>query len=231
MIRNLHAADIEESTAQLARLVTNSQILMIPGGFSGGDEPDGSGKFIAALLREPRVAAAIRGLLNRDGLILGICNGFQALIKAGLVPYGDICDMRSDSPTLTFNRIGRHVSRVVRTRVCSNASPWLALIKPGDIHTVAISHGEGRFAATTEEACALFAAGQVAMQYVDEAGLPTMGDDNPNGSLLAVEGLTSPDGRVLGKMAHSERYAAHTLQNVPGEKDQRIFESGVMYFR
>ena len=203
---------------------------MIPGGFSGGDEPDGSGKFIAALLREPRVADAIRGLLARDGLILGICNGFQALIKLGLVPYGEIRDMRSDSPTLTFNHIGRHVSVLARTRITSNASPWLALVKPGDVHTVAVSHGEGRFAATAKEAGALFEAGQVATQYVDEAGKPTMGEGNPNGSLLAVEGLLSPDGRVLGKMAHSERFGVHTLQNVPGEKDQKIFESGVKYF-
>ena len=230
VIRNISAADIESSTSQLAGLISASQILMLPGGFSGGDEPDGSGKFIAALLREARVTDAIRGLLARDGLILGICNGFQALIKLGLVPYGDICDMRSDSPTLTFNRIGRHVSRVVRTRVCSNASPWLALCQPGDIHTVAVSHGEGRFAATIEEANTLFEAGQVATQYVDENGMPTMGDDNPNGSLLAVEGLLSPDGRVFGKMAHSERFTANTLKNIPGDKDQKIFESGVKYF-
>ncbi len=231
VIRNLSGADIEESTAQLAKSIAGSQILMIPGGFSGGDEPDGSGKFIAALLRQPRVADAVRGLLARDGLILGICNGFQALIKVGLVPYGDIVDMREDSPTLTFNTIGRHVSRMVRTRVCSNASPWLALTQPGDIHTVAVSHGEGRFAATETEARALFAAGQVATQYVDEAGKPTMGDGNPNGSLLAVEGLLSPDGRVFGKMAHSERYGWYTMQNVPGKKNQRIFESGVNYFK
>lgn len=231
VIRNITAADIEESTAHLAQRLSQSQILMVPGGFSGGDEPDGSGKFIAALLREARVADAIRGLLNRDGLILGICNGFQALIKLGLVPYGDICDMREDSPTLTFNHIGRHVSKVVRTRVASNASPWLALVKPGDIHTVAVSHGEGRFAATNEEALKLFEAGQVATQYVDEAGSPTMGDGNPNGSLMAVEGLLSPDGRVFGKMAHCERYGAYTLQNVPGEKNQRIFRGGVQYFQ
>ncbi len=230
VIRNLDASDIEASTSQLAGLITASQILMLPGGFSGGDEPDGSGKFIAALLREARVADAIRGLLARDGLILGICNGFQALIKLGLVPYGDILDMRSDSPTLTFNHIGRHVSRVVNTRVCSNASPWLSLCQPGDIHTVAVSHGEGRFAATIEEANSLFEAGQIATQYVDEKGKPTMGDGNPNGSLLAVEGLLSPDGRVFGKMAHSERFGAYTLKNVPGEKDQKIFESGVKYF-
>ena len=203
---------------------------MIPGGFSGGDEPDGSGKFIAAVFREARVSAAVQSLLNRDGLILGICNGFQALIKLGLVPYGEIRHMRNDSPTLTFNTIGRHVSRLVRTRIASNASPWLTHCQPGDIHTVAISHGEGRFAATLAEAQALFDAGQVATQYVDESGIPTMGDGNPNGSLFAVEGLLSPDGRVFGKMAHSERFTAHTFTNVPGEKDQKIFESGVSYF-
>ncbi len=230
LIRNLSASDIEDSIACLAASIDNSQIIMIPGGFSGGDEPDGSGKFIAAVFREARVSAAVQSLLNRDGLILGICNGFQALIKLGLVPYGEIRDMRSDSPTLTFNSIGRHVSRLVRTRVASNASPWLMHCQPGDIHTVAVSHGEGRFAATLPEAQGLFDNGQVATQYVNASGMPTMGDGNPNGSLLAVEGLLSPDGRVFGKMAHSERFTAHTLVNVPGEKDQKIFESGISYF-
>ena len=230
LIRNLSADDIEQSITQLAASIAGSQIIMIPGGFSGGDEPDGSGKFIAAVFREARVSAAVQSLLNRDGLILGICNGFQALIKLGLVPYGEIRDMRDDSPTLTFNTIGRHVSRLVRTRIASNASPWLTHCQPGDIHTVAVSHGEGRFAATLAEAQALFDAGQVATQYVDESGIPTMGDGNPNGSLFAVEGLLSPDGRVFGKMAHSERFTAHTLTNVPGEKDQKLFESGVSYF-
>jgi phosphoribosylformylglycinamidine synthase len=230
VIRNLSANDIESSIEQLSASIENSQILMIPGGFSGGDEPDGSGKFIAAVFREARVSAAVQRLLDRDGLILGICNGFQALIKLGLVPYGEICDMRSDSPTLTFNHIGRHVSRLVRTRVASNASPWLMRCQPGDIHTVAVSHGEGRFTATLPDAQALFEAGQVAMQYVDNDGKPTMGEGNPNGSLLAIEGLLSPDGRVFGKMAHSERYTGHTLTNVPGEKDQHLFESGVAYF-
>ncbi len=230
VIRNLCAADIEYSINEIAKRIAESQILMFPGGFSGGDEPDGSGKFIAALFREPRVKNAVHGLLSRDGLILGICNGFQALIKLGLVPYGEIRDMRDDSPTLTFNAIGRHVSQAVRTRVCSNASPWLSLCSPGDIHTVVVSHGEGRFAANPDEAMALFESGQVATQYVDEQGRPTMGDGNPNGSMLAVEGLLSPDGRVFGKMAHSERFTVNTLKNVPGEKDQRIFESGVRYF-
>jgi len=230
LIRNLTADDIEDSVRRLAEAIGKSQILMIPGGFSGADEPDGSGKFIMAVFREPRVTDAVQRLLDRDGLILGICNGFQALIKLGLVPYGEIRDMRSDSPTLTFNRIGRHVSRLVRTRITSNKSPWLMHCQPGDIHTVAVSHGEGRFVATPEEAQALLEAGQIATQYVDETGKPTMGSGNPNGSMLAVEGLLSPDGRVFGKMAHSERYTAHTLINVPGEKDQKIFQSGVEYF-
>ena len=178
----------------------------------------------------PKSKKAVHGLLQRDGLILGICNGFQALIKVGLVPYGEIVDMRSDSPTLTFNNIGRHVSTLVRTRISSNASPWLSMTNLGDIHTVAVSHGEGRFAATEEEAKRLLENGQIAMQYVDETGLPTMGKDNPNGSLYAVEGLLSPCGKVLGKMAHTERYTANTFINVSGEKDQHIFESGVKYF-
>ena len=229
-IRNISAADIEYSMAELSKRIANSQILVFSGGFSGGDEPDGSGKFIAALMREPRVAAAVQQLLDRDGLILGICNGFQALIKLGLVPYGQIRDMRPDSPTLTFNHIGRHVSRTVRTRVSSNASPWLTQCQPGSIYTVAISHGEGRFWATPAETKALFDNGQIATQYVDERGVPTMGEDNPNGSIVAIEGLLSADGRVFGKMAHNERYSAHTLRNIPGEKDMRIFESGVAYF-
>lgn len=230
VIRNITSQAIEESMEHFAHLIDNSQILMIPGGFSGGDEPDGSGKFIATVLRGPKVQKAVHRLLERDGLILGICNGFQALIKVGLVPYGEIRDMRDDSPTLTFNNIGRHVSTAVRTRITSNASPWLSLSNPGDIHTVAVSHGEGRFAATTDEAKALLKNGQIATQYVDESGIPTMGPDNPNGSLMAVEGLLSPDGRVFGKMAHTERYTANTLINLPGNKDQKLFESGVKYF-
>ena len=230
VMRNIHHSDIDESMDEFARLIDNSQILMIPGGFSAGDEPDGSGKFIATALRGPKVKKAVHGLLQRDGLVLGICNGFQALIKVGLVPYGEIVDMRDDSPTLTFNNIGRHVSTLVRTRISSNASPWLAMTSPGDIHTVAVSHGEGRFAATKEEAKRLLENGQIAMQYVDENGVPTMGKENPNGSLYAVEGLLSPCGKVLGKMAHSERYTTNTFINVPGEKDQHIFESGVKYF-
>lgn len=230
VMRNILAGDIDYSIDELARLLKDSQILMIPGGFSGGDEPDGSGKFITAVLRAPKIKRAIENLLTRDGLILGICNGFQALIKSGLVPYGEIRDMREDSPTLTFNAIGRHVSRMVRTRITSNLSPWLSLCSPGDIHAVAVSHGEGRFVAPGEEALSLYQRGQVATQYVDEFGVPTMGEGNPNGSMLAVEGLMSPDGRVLGKMAHSERFTSGNMKNIPGNKDQRIFEAGVRYF-
>jgi phosphoribosylformylglycinamidine synthase len=229
-MRNIHSGDIEHSIDAFAQLIDKSQIIMIPGGFSGGDEPDGSGKFITAVLRAPKVKLAVERLLSRDGLILGICNGFQALIKVGLVPYGEIRDMGEDSPTLTFNSIGRHVSRAARTRITSNASPWLMHCKPGDMHTVAVSHGEGRFVSSQQEAMALYKRGQIATQYVDELGRPTMGAGNLNGSLLAVEGLLSPDGRIFGKMAHSERFTRGTLKNIPGEKDQRIFESGVDYF-
>jgi phosphoribosylformylglycinamidine synthase len=230
VMRNIFVGDIDYSIDSLAKLVHNSQILMLPGGFSGGDEPDGSCKFITAVLRAPKVKKAVEGLLARDGLILGICNGFQALIKTGLVPYGEIRDTREDSPTLTFNTIGRHVSRMVRTRISSNASPWLSLCKPGDVHSVAVSHGEGRFVASEAEAMSLYERGQIATQYVDEAGLPTMGEGNPNGSMLAVEGLLSPDGRVFGKMAHCERFVPGNMKNIPGDKDQRIFEAGVRYF-
>ena len=205
---------------------------MIPGGFSGGDEPDGSGKFIAPTFRNPKVADAVMDLLkNRDGLMLGICNGFQALIKLGLVPYGEIRPMRSDSPTLTFNTIGRHVSCLVRTRITSANSPWLSGVNAGDVHTVAVSHGEGRFVASEQELESLIAAGQVATQYVDFSGNPSMDIRfNPNGSLAAVEGLMSPDGRLLGKMGHSERFVPGLMKNVPGEKDQKLFKSGVEYF-
>lgn len=233
IIRNRTPGDIEESTGELVKALENAQILMIPGGFSGGDEPDGSGKFIATTLKNPRVKdAVLRLLYEREGLALGICNGFQALIKVGLVPFGDIRDMREDSPTLTFNTIGRHMSRLVRTRIASTLSPWLMNVEAGDIHTVAVSHGEGRFVATEAQIKELFANGQVAAQYVDAQGRPSMNTaHNPNGSMYAVEAVTSPDGRVLGKMAHSERYQQGLYKNVPGNKDQKIFESGVAFFR
>ena len=233
VIRNLTAQAIEDSVEAMVKGISNSQIIMLPGGFSAGDEPDGSGKFIATMFRNPRIAEAVNELLqNRDGLVLGICNGFQALIKLGLVPYGEIRPMEEDSPTLTFNTIGRHLSQMVSTRIVSNKSPWLSAVEPGDIHTVAISHGEGRFYAPDDVIRRLFANGQVATQYVDPAGNPTMEPPfNPNGSLYAVEGITSPDGRVLGKMAHSERFVPGLMRNISGNKDQHIFESGVRYFK
>ena len=207
-------------------------MIVIPGGFSGGDEPEGSGKFIATIFRNPFIKDAVTQLLDkRGGLMLGICNGFQALIKLGLVPYGKIVDMREDSPTLTYNTIGRHMSAIVRTRVASVKSPWLSGCEAGEIHSVAISHGEGRFVATEKEIKELFANGQVATQYVDEQGRPGMDIScNPNGSMSAIEGILSPDGRVFGKMAHSERYDKGLLKNVYGEKDQKIFAAGVRYF-
>ena len=232
VINNLTPAAVAESTHELARRIGESQIVMIPGGFSGGDEPDGSAKFITAFFRAPEVTEAVRELLQkRDGLMLGICNGFQALVKLGLVPFGDIRPMDADCATLTYNTIGRHQSRLVRTRVASSLSPWLSECAVGDVHTVAISHGEGRFVAPQELLDKLVANGQVATQYVDENGAPSMDlSVNPNGSLLAIEGITSPDGRVFGKMGHSERSGAGLYQNVPGNLYQPIFEGGVRYF-
>ena len=227
---------VAESTHELARRIRASQIVMIPGGFSGGDEPDGSAKFITAFFRAPEVTEAVRDLLKaRDGLMLGICNGFQALVKLGLVPYGDIVDATPDAPTLTFNTIGRHQSRLVRTRISSNLSPWLSQCSLDDPYTVAISHGEGRFVANDEVLAQLIANGQVATQYVGEDGKPSMDlSVNPNGSALAIEGITSPDGRVLGKMGHAERRGDNLYRNVPehvpGDKFMPIFESGVAYF-
>lgn len=233
IVRNLTARAIEETVQAMVQGIREAQIIMLPGGFSAGDEPDGSGKFIATMFRNPRIAEAVNDLLeNRDGLMLGICNGFQALIKLGLVPYGEIRPMEETSPTLTFNTIGRHVSQMVNTRVTSNKSPWLSLTEPGEVHAIAVSHGEGRFYAPEETIRELFKNGQVATQYVDLNGRPTMESPwNPNGSLYAVEGITSPDGRILGKMGHSERYAPGLMQNISGAKDQHIFEGGVRYFK
>lgn len=233
IIRNLTAAAIEESVEAMVKYINNSQIVMIPGGFSAGDEPDGSGKFIATMFRNPRIKEAISDLLeNRDGLMLGICNGFQALIKLGLVPYGEVRDMKADSPTLTFNNIGRHISQIVTTRVVSNKSPWFSACEPGEEHAIAVSHGEGRFYAPEATIKELFANGQVATQYVDPDGVPTMNTPyNPNGSLYAIEGITSADGRVLGKMGHSERFAEGLFRNISGNKDQKLFLSGVNYFK
>ncbi|WP_297961016.1 phosphoribosylformylglycinamidine synthase [uncultured Ruminococcus sp.] len=232
VIRNLSAGDIEESVSYFERAVRRSEIIMIPGGFSGGDEPEGSGKFITAFFRNPKIKDAVHDLLrNRDGLMLGICNGFQALIKLGLVPYGEIIDMADDAPTLTFNTINRHQSMMVNTRIASNKSPWLYGCEVGDIHTVPISHGEGRFVAPASLIQQLAKNGQIATQYVDLDGNPTMDIRyNPNTSIEAIEGITSPDGRVFGKMGHSERKGSYICKNVQGEKDQKIFESGVKYF-
>lgn len=233
IFRNLTTAEILESIDQLSKKIKESQILMLPGGFSAGDEPEGSGKFIAAVLRNPKIADAVMELLNkRDGLILGICNGFQALIKLGLVPYGEIREISSQCPTLTFNRIGRHVSRMVRTRIVSVLSPWFLQAETGDEHVIPVSHGEGRFVAEKEHLEALIRKGQVATQYVDDTGNPSMEtSSNPNGSFYAIEGITSPDGRILGKMAHSERMGYGVGKNIPGNKDQRLFESGIAYFK
>ena len=213
--------------------IRKAQIIMLPGGFSGGDEPDGSGKFIAAMFRNPRIQDEVMDLLqHRDGLMLGICNGFQALIKLGLVPYGKIRDLDEDCPTLTHNQIGRHVSCMVRTKVVSNLSPWFNNVSVGDMHTIAVSHGEGRFVADRELFAKLRIHGQIATQYVDEAGNPSLNIPfNPNGSVCAIEGITSPDGRVLGKMGHSERRGDSVCLNVPGAKDQQLFEAGVRYYK
>lgn len=233
VIKNLSASDLEDSVNYFEKAVKESQIIMIPGGFSGGDEPEGSGKFITAFFRNPKIKDAVHDLLkNRDGLMLGICNGFQALIKLGLVPFGEIVDMTDESPTLTFNTIARHQSMMVNTRIASNKSPWLYGCEVGDIHTVPISHGEGRFVAPQSLIQRLANNGQIATQYVDIEGNPTMDIRyNPNTSVEAIEGITSPDGRVFGKMGHSERKGSYICKNVAGEKDQKIFESGVNYFK
>jgi phosphoribosylformylglycinamidine synthase len=232
IVNNLTPDAVAESTRQLVEAINRSQIIMIPGGFSGGDEPDGSAKFITAFFRAPAVTEAVMELLNnRDGLILGICNGFQALVKLGLVPYGEIRPMNSTCPTLTFNRIGRHQSRLVRTRIASNLSPWLAACDPDTIYTVPISNGEGRFVASDDMLAQLKATGQIATQYVDYDGTASMNlAHNPSSSAFAIEGITSPDGRVLGKMGHSERSGAGLYKNVPSVLYQPIFEGGVAYF-
>jgi phosphoribosylformylglycinamidine synthase len=232
VMRNLNSSDVEWSIEEMVRKVKNSQILMIPGGFSAGDEPDGSGKFIAAFFKNPHVKDAVNELLlQRDGLALGICNGFQALIKLGLVPHGEIIDMDNSSPTLTFNTIGRHISRMAYTKICSVKSPWLAHVNAGDIHAIPVSHGEGRFVGTEECIKSLIANGQVATQYVDCDGKPVESmAGNPNGSYYAIESIASPDGRVLGKMGHSERKGINVARNIYGNKDQMLFESGVEYF-
>ena len=233
VIKNLTPQGITESVEYFAKQIQNAQMIFIPGGFSGGDEPDGSAKFITAFFRNAQVKDAVHELLKqRDGLMAGICNGFQALIKLGLVPYGEIIDTDADCPTLTFNTIGRHQSRLVRTRIASNKSPWLAATKPGEIYTVPISHGEGRFIAPEALILQLAENGQIATQYVGLDGVPTADVSyNPNHSMYAVEGITSPDGRVFGKMGHSERKDHGLYRNVPGDFDLQMFESAVKYFK
>lgn len=233
VFRNLSAEDIRESVDVFVEAIGRSQMIMFPGGFSAGDEPEGSAKFFATAFRNQKMAEAVNKLLQeRDGLMLGICNGFQALVKLGLVPYGEICQQGQDSPTLTYNTIGRHISKMVYTKVVTNKSPWLAQAELGKTYCNPASHGEGRFVAPKEWLDKLFANGQVATQYVNEAGIPTMDEEwNINGSYMAIEGITSPDGRVLGKMAHSERRGRGVAVNIYGEQDMRLFESGVAYFQ
>ncbi|HGT1575833.1 TPA: phosphoribosylformylglycinamidine synthase [Clostridioides difficile] len=233
VFKNLTYKDIEDSIDTIVNEIKSSQIIMLPGGFSAGDEPDGSGKFIATVFRNSRVQEAINEFLTqKDGLMLGICNGFQVLIKLGLVPYGEIRVPSESAPTLTYNNIGRHQAKIARTRISSNKSPWLVQTNVGDIHNIAISHGEGKFVASEDVMRELIANGQVATQYVDFNNEATYDIEfNPNGSFYAVEGITSADGRVFGKMGHSERIGEEVFKNIIGEKDQKIFESGVKYFR
>jgi len=233
VINNLSADGISRSIEYFAKELRDAQIIFIPGGFSGGDEPDGSGKFITAFFRNASIKEGVTDLLERrNGLMCGICNGFQALIKLGLVPFGRIIDTDAGCPTLTFNTIGRHQSRIVRTRIASNKSPWLSLVNVGDIISVPVSHGEGRFLASDEIISQLAENGQIATQYVDLDGNATMDIHfNPNGSMQAIEGILSPDGRVFGKMGHSERTGSGLYRNVPGNYDIRMFESAVNYLK
>ncbi|MFW6288051.1 MAG: phosphoribosylformylglycinamidine synthase subunit PurQ, partial [bacterium] len=233
VFKNLKPEMVEESVEAMVKKIDNSQIIMLPGGFSAGDEPEGSGKFIATVFRNPAVKEAVMRLLNdRDGLMLGICNGFQALVKLGLLPYGEIQEVDQDSPTLTFNTIGRHVSCMVRTKVISTLSPWLSKVEAGAEHMIPVSHGEGRFIASDKVLDKLINNGQIATQYVDLTGEATYDISyNPNGSVMAIEGITSPDGRIFGKMGHSERIGNNIAKNIPGDKDQKLFEAGVEYFK
>ena len=233
VINNLTADGIKRSAEKFTSLIGESQAIFVPGGFSGGDEPDGSGKFITAFFRGASVKEAVTDLLDRrDGLMCGICNGFQALVKLGLVPYGRIIDTDESCPTLTFNNISRHQSKIVRTRIASNMSPWLSLCEVGEVYNVPISHGEGKFLASPESVAGLIKNGQIATQYVDLDGNATYDIQyNPNGSTFAIEGITSPDGRVFGKMGHSERIDSGLYRNVYGEYDIKMFASMVKYFK
>lgn len=233
VVNNLTADHLKRSVKEFAAALAKANVLFIPGGFSGADEPDGSGKFITSFLRNEAISVELMKLLNeRDGLVAGICNGFQALIKLGLLPYGEIGVQEENSPTITFNKIGRHQSKLVRTKVCSTRSPWLRKVSVGQILTVPISHGEGRFVANTNDIDTMLENGQILTQYVDFEGNPTMDIQfNPNGSAMAIEGILSPDGRIIGKMGHSERIGEGLYKNVPGEFELGLFESAVSYFR
>ena len=233
VVNNLTADHLKRSVKEFAAALSKANVLFIPGGFSGADEPDGSGKFITSFLRNEAISVELMKLLNeRDGLVAGICNGFQALIKLGLLPYGEIGVQKENSPTVTFNNIGRHQSKLVRTKVCSTRSPWLRKVSVGQILTVPISHGEGRFVANANDIDTMLENGQILTQYVDFEGNPTMDIQfNPNGSSMAIEGILSPDGRILGKMGHSERIGEGLYKNVPGEFELGLFESAVSYFR
>jgi len=224
--------NILNSIDNFVKEIDNSQILMLPGGFSAGDEPDGSAKFMVAVLKNKKVKEAVENLLKRDGLILGICNGFQALIKSGLLPYGEIRELNETSPTLTFNTIDKHMSKIVQTKIITNNSPWLSDMKEGDIHSVAISHGEGRIIITEEQYKKLFENNQIATKYVDLEGNSTMDSQfNPNGSYYAIEGMLAYNGRIFGKMGHSERKGKNVYKNIYGNKEQNIFRNGIKFFK
>ena len=232
LLRNLTQDHLVESVDEMCKDLRNSQIFVLPGGFSAGDEPDGSGKFMAAVLQNPKLMDEIRAFLDRDGLILGVCNGFQALVKSGLLPYGEIGNVHEDSPTLTFNKIGRHISQIVKTKIVTNNSPWLSSFEIGETFDIPVSHGEGRFYASDEVLKQLFENGQIATQYVD-FNLDATNEFrfNPNGSSFAIEGIISPDGRIFGKMGHSERYSKDTFKNIDGNKNQNLILNGIKYFK
>ena len=232
VFRNLSGADVMESIDEMCGRIAACDIFVLSGGFSSGDEPDGSGKFIVSVLNNARVAEEIHRLLDRGGLILGICNGFQALVKSGLLPYGRLGRLTPESPTLFRNDVNRHISQTVCTRVASTNSPWLAGFEVGALHTIAVSHGEGKFVVNERQARELFEAGQVAFQYADAEGVPTgRAPFNPNGSYYAIEGIVSRDGQILGKMGHTERYEPNLFRNIAGNKVQDIFGNAVRYFR
>ena len=232
VFNNLSHRNILDSIDNFVKEINNSQILMLPGGFSAGDEPDGSAKFMVAVLKNKKVKEAVENLLKRDGLILGICNGFQALIKSGLLPYGEIRELNETSPTLTFNAIDKHMSKIVQTKIITNNSPWLSDMEEGDIHSIPISHGEGRIIITEEEYKKLFKNNQIATKYVSLDGNSTMDSQfNPNGSYYAIEGMLAHNGRIFGKMGHSERKGKNVYKNIYGNKEQNIFRNGIRFFK